>query len=316
MSGEARTEGIVVSLVSQGCVVEYQGAQFRCVIRGIRKFGKREIKNLLAVGDVVTFTLTGGGQGAIEDVLERRTALVREASGTKWPQVVAANADQVMIIASHRDPPFRPGIVDRICVAAEAGGLVPLLCINKADLVPEDEREDAGYLSGTGYRIIHASAASGCGIGEVKAALEGKTTVLLGHSGVGKSSLLKAVKPDLDLRVAPVSRKTGKGRHTTTAPRMFGISAGTRIIDTPGIREFKITGIAVQDVWRYYPDFVALAGSCGMHGCVHRGEPDCAVTDAVVDGRVHPVRYEGYIKIIQSLEVDEDDREGRYFTGI
>ncbi len=305
--------GTVVSLVSQGCLVESGGAQFRCVLRGIQKFGKRQTKNLLAVGDVVDFSPTGNGEGAIVGIRERRTELAREASGGKWEQIVAANADCVVAISSLRDPPFRPGVVDRICVAAEAGGLTPVVCLNKTDLEREGDREKAAYLGGSGYKVLFTSAATGDGIDALRAELEGRLTVLIGHSGVGKSSLLMALKPGLELKVETVSRKSGKGKHTTTAPVMHDFSGGTRVIDTPGIRDFRFSGIGRADLPRLIPEFSPLSGGCRLPDCMHREEPDCAVRDAVRIGRIHGTRYEGYLKMLQSFDEGGETQRGRYF---
>lgn len=303
----------MTELVSQGCLVEAGEETLRCVVRGSHKSGPRKVKHILSVGDRVRFSRLDGGEAVLEEVLPRATELRRLTSMGRLEQVLAANADQVLVIGSVREPPFRPGVVDRILVAAEAGGLDGAVCLNKTDLEAR-KPPDLSHLTGAGYPVVRTSAVTGEGLDDLREVLSGRVTVLLGHSGVGKSSLLGAMAPDLRLRVGELSRKTGRGRHTTTAARLIRLFPGADVVDTPGVREFQPAGVSPAGLGRLFPDFVPFLGACRFRECLHDREPGCGVKEARERGEIHPLRYKGYRKILLSLLRGEKDQHGRYYV--
>jgi ribosome biogenesis GTPase len=192
------------------------------------------------------------------------------------------------------------------------GGLDGVVCLNKVDLARgEEDRKRMEYLGAVGYKTLVTSALTGEGTDEFREVLKGRLTVLMGHSGVGKSSLLRCVSPDLPLRIGAVSRKTGRGRHVTTAPEIHRLFEGTFVVDTPGVREFQPAGLSERDLAGCFPDLAGFIDDCRYPTCLHETEPDCAVKEAVEAQRIHPLRYTGYLKILRSLRGGRG--KGRYF---
>ena len=250
----------------------------------------------------------GHERGMVEAVLPRRSALARpDVFYSHLQQVIVANVDQVLIVAAWREPAFWPELVDRYLIAAIRYNLTPIICINKIDLAGEaddDPAELARTLAAyqqTGYRVLPTSARTGDGLAALREALTGRTTALAGLSGVGKSSLLSAVEPGLNLRTAEVSNRRHEGRHTTTQVTLHPLAAGGFVADTPGIREFGLSGLKGGDLPQFYPEIAAAAGSCIYADCSHTREPGCAVKAAVQAGRIAPMRYDSYRKIRHSL---------------
>jgi ribosome biogenesis GTPase len=257
----------------------------------------------LAVGDQVEVLVTAAGQGAIEQVLPRRTKLSRRAVGPgKREQIVAANVDQLVIVASAAPAPSL-NLIDRYLVAASRGGLVPVICINKIDLgVPADLAADLAPYLELGYPVHWTSATTGDGIPELRARLANVTSVLAGKSGVGKSALLNAVEPGLALHSAPISEATGKGRHTTSFSSLLPLAAGGYVIDTPGIREYTLWELEPQDLDQHFPEIARIASECRFSNCAHLHEPDCAVKAAATDGGIPARRYASYCRIRSGLD--------------
>ena len=251
----------------------------------------------------------------VEAVLPRRSALARpDVFYSHLQQVIVANVDQVLIVAAWREPAFWPELVDRYLIAAARYNLAPIICINKIDLADEaadrdaDDASDAAELAQTvaayrraGYPVLPTSARTGDGLAELREALAGRTTALAGLSGVGKSSLLSAAEPGLSLRIAEVSSRRHEGRHTTTQVTLHPLAAGGFVADTPGIREFGLSGLRGSDLTRFYPEIAAEAEGCAYADCSHTREPGCAVKAAVRAGRIAAVRYDSYRKIRHGL---------------
>jgi ribosome biogenesis GTPase len=264
--------------------------------------------DLLAVGDVVRFIETGHGSGQIVEILPRRNRLARRAVASRpgayaGEQVIAANVDQVVPVfaAARPEPHWR--LLDRYLVAVEAAGLPALVCITKLDLVQNGAdsidnalAEKVAEYRRIGYAVLLVSAHSGAGLQDLKPALQGRTSLLLGKSGVGNTSLLNALQPGLGLRVKQVSRATGKGRHTTTHLEMFPFDFGGAVIDTPGMREFAVWEVAGDDLAYCFPEMRPFIGRCKFGlGCQHDQEPGCAVRRAVMQGFISPARYQSYM---------------------
>jgi ribosome biogenesis GTPase len=262
-------------------------------LRSLRLRGSRPGPPL-SVGDEVEFD---AGRGVVERVLPRRTQLARLRPGTRGElQVVAANVDRLAIVASVAEPPFRAGLVDRFMLAAHAGGLEPLLVVNKLDLLGGAAlpAEIAAY--GEILPTLAVSALSGAGLLELRAALRGARSVLAGHSGVGKTSLLNALEPQLQLATGEVRR--GRGRHTTTRASWIRLDADSVVIDTPGVREIASGAVDRELLRRVYPDVERFAADCRFRDCAHAAEPGCAVRAAVERGALPAARLAALLRLL------------------
>ena len=258
--------------------------------------------NLVAVGDQVEIdTADAGKAGWILKMLPRRTMLSRRQSADSPEQVLASNADIVLVVASLRSPPFRNGLVDRFFVAGSCGGLETVLILSKADLSTEEEIASIKnlYLS-LGYNILVTSVPESRGMDSLRELLHHHTSVLCGHSGVGKSSLIKALCPHWKIRIGDVSGKSGKGRHITRMAEMYRLPSGGFIVDTPGIREFQPT-VAPDELDTHFVEFVPYLGKCRFKGCTHRHEPQCAIKEAYAAEKITEKRYKSYLAIYESL---------------
>jgi ribosome biogenesis GTPase len=296
--------GLVLA-VSQGlCRVQVGERLLLCSLRGTLSAGETGYTNIVAVGDEVLVREDGATGGVVEAVLPRRSVLARpDGQRSHLQQVIVANADQLLIVASWRQPAIWLELVDRYLIAAERYHLPAKICVNKIDLV-EDEAEIQATLQpyrSLGYEVIQTSALTGQGIHQLRACLHQQITVLAGLSGVGKSSLLAASQPGLDLKVGPVSQFSGEGQHTTTQASLIRLNPHTAVVDTPGIREFGLSGLARPELARFYPELAAVATQCRFDNCAHLHEPDCAVKRAVQQGRISTVRYHNYQKIYATL---------------
>ena len=253
---------------------------------------------------------TGGGgigAGMIEAVEPRRTLLCRESRGRR--HVIVANVDQVVIVGSAALPGLKPALIDRLLVAAEAAGIRPLVCINKADLVDAAALVPlAGVYARMGYPVILCSAATGMGIDRLAAELPGRLTAIVGQSGVGKSSLLNALDPALGLPVATVSRENEKGRHTTTTARLVPHRHGGTFVDTPGVRQFALWQFVAAEAASSFRDLRPFANHCRFPDCTHAHEADCAVKHAVADGLLETRRWDSCRGLAAGAT---DERAGR-----
>jgi len=236
-------------------------------------------------------------------VLPRRTSLSRpDPRNPNLERVIAANIDIIANVVSLRQPPLRTGLIDRYLIAIERSGAEPLVCVNKVDLLESASDLDALQpYAQMGVPVVLCSAATGAGLPELTNALRDKVCVFSGHSGVGKTSLLNALDPDLHLTTGDLSTATHTGRHTTTFSSLHRLPSGATIIDTPGIREFGLWSIQPADVRRYFRDLAQYAVSCAFSNCTHSHEQDCGVKQALADGLIPPARYSAYRRIVDSL---------------
>lgn len=258
----------------------------------------------IAVGDRVRYIPAGDDSGMVVEVLPRRSKLSRRSvpsnnGGHTFEQVIAANIDLVIPIFAAVRPAPAWNLLDRNLASAESLNLPALVCITKLDLarspdglLPDDLLEVAELYRQIGYEVLFTSSVTGEGIDGLRRALKGRTSVFIGKSGVGKSSLMNSIQPGLGLRVSGVGKETGKGRHTTTAAWMLALDFGGRVIDTPGMREFGLWDTAEDDMALFFREMQPFAGRCkfGLN-CLHNEEPGCAVRQAVMDGRIDPRRY-------------------------
>lgn len=248
----------------------------------------------LLVGDRVDVTVQPDGGGVIEDVHPRRTQLVR-------PPV--ANVDQVVIVTALADPTPNYGLLDRMLVAAAAADISPLLCWNKADLVPEEDVAEAvAPYEAAGYPLIVTSVKQKSGLDVLRRALAGRVSTFAGPSGVGKSALLNGINPAWERETGAVSHRLGRGRHTTRAVELLALPEGGFVADTPGFSTLDVRDISPGELGRYWPELAQLAPECRFPGCRHRAEPDCAVRKAAEEGRIHARRYQHYIDLLDEIE--------------
>lgn len=287
-----------------------------CVLRGRLRKGRRERVRPVVIGDRVEFSELAGQerQGAIENILERKNAISRpQPSGgphRKLEQVVVANLDRLWVVVSLAQPPLNRRFLDRILAACRHQEIEAGVILNKADL---DEAADPAALRAIyeplGYPVQVCSAETGAGLAELSGALHERIQAFVGLSGVGKSSLLSAIQPGLELRVASVGEKGGgHGRHTTTASRLFWLpDVGGWVADTPGMREFGLWGMVKSELSAGFVEIDERAPDCRFRDCMHLTEPGCAVTGAVEAGEVDRERYESYVALVDELPVDEMD---------
>jgi ribosome biogenesis GTPase len=259
-----------------------------------------------AVGDRIQWHREAEGPARLIAIEERRTVLSRpDPHNHHRSLVLAANVDVAVIVASAKSPGFRPALIDRCLIAIWHGGSQPLICLSKVDLLDDHERAKmlarlAPY-EDLGITVLPTSTESHEGVPRLLENLTGKTCVLIGHSGVGKSSLLNVIDPERERRTKTGREFDGKGRHTTTSSELVELPGGTRLIDTPGIRSFGLWEITANDVVDYFPELVELGKSCRFGDCTHLSEPHCAVQLAVESGALHPARFDAYRRIRESL---------------
>lgn len=279
----------------------------RCTLRGTLKrkrrseTGRRLYADPVAVGDWVIFTQLDEEEGVVEDILPRETKFSRQYAGKQGDieQVIVANAHQIVAVASTLMPPLNFRTLDRFLILAEAGDMEAVICLNKMDLVDTTQQEEFAdafvNYEQLGYKVLYTSINIPDSLETLQHALKDKFSVIVGASGVGKSSLLNALQPNLGLRVGEVGVKTQKGRHTTTLVELFPLDFGGEVADTPGIREVGLWGVDTENLEYYFPEMDPYLGNCKYNDCAHVAEPDCAVQDAVEAGEIHPERYRSYV---------------------
>ncbi len=258
------------------------------------------------VGDKVTFgLLLDGKTRSVSAIEERKTWLSRPDVGNAHiERVAAANMDVVAIVVSVKTPPLHPRLIDRYLIAIQAGGAEPLICVNKVDLLEPDELETElskllPYVA-IGVQLIGCSAETSQGIPELRDHLKGKMCAFVGHSGVGKSSLINAIFPDLELKTGDLISRYGRGAHTTTTASLHEFEGGTKLIDTPGVRSFGLGKMSISELQGYFPEFDGL--DCRFRNCSHIHEPGCAVVRAVDSGELHAERYDTYLRLCEEMQ--------------
>lgn len=277
-------------------VQDESGALHTCATRRLLKTLSTDQRHVVSAGDFVMIRSIGGGEAVIERVEPRQSILSRATRGRQ--QILVTNVDQLLIVASAAEPYLKPNLIDRFLISAHKNHLRPLICINKIDLVePASLAPLVGVYSQMGYRVMLLSAASGLGIERLRREMAGCASVVAGQSGVGKSSLLNAIDPALQLRTSHVSAESQKGRHTTTTARLWPLSSGGYVVDTPGIRQFQLWDVIPQEVIGYMRDLRPYVNHCKFPDCTHTHEAQCAVKDAVADGRLDLRRYESYCQM-------------------
>ncbi|MBL7032949.1 MAG: ribosome small subunit-dependent GTPase A [Candidatus Delongbacteria bacterium] len=298
----ATLEGRVVEYRGRTVRVRHRGEDYSCRLRSTTIIPSSD-STPVAVGDLVKFVPAAQNEGVIREILPRNSRLSRASRiHHEIEQVLVANVDQLLLVASVREPHPKPEFIDRVLIAAACQSLPAIICFNKIDLEQDDSINAlAAIYQQAGYQVIKTSANSGNGLAELDALLRGKLTVAAGQSGVGKSSLANALDCSLDLKVGRVISSSHKGRHTTTRSILLPYRDDGFLIDTPGLRLFELWQIQPDDLRDYFPEFRRLAPDCHFNSCQHRSEPGCAVKAALEQGELSEQRYRSYLHICDTL---------------
>lgn len=300
--------GIVYKSTGSWYTVKAENGEFyECRIKG--KFRIKGIKstNPVAVGDQVRFEVETIGDdtiGIINEIEDRKNYIIRKSVNlSKQTHIIAANLDQVFLLVTLNNPPTYPVFIDRFLITAEAYEIPVVLLFNKVDTYAPEELDEIKFLAALyrniGYTCLGISAATGKNVDKVKEMMIGKTSMFSGHSGVGKSTLVNALEPELDIKTKQISQQHAQGQHTTTFAEMFDLSFNARIIDTPGIKGFGIVDMEKEEIGDYFPEFFELKQDCKFNNCIHVDEPKCAVKDALETGDIAWSRYNSYLQMIK-----------------
>lgn len=282
---------------------------FECRIKGSFRMKNIKSTNPIAVGDIVDFLMpTPTIEGVITTIHDRKNTLVRRSTNlSKRSQIIASNIDQAFLIATIAFPRTSTGFIDRFLVTTEAHQIPTIIVFNKIDIYNEEAQEFANEIKAIyeniGYKCIEVSAKRGDNIEQLREIMKDKTTLLSGHSGVGKSALINAIDSNLNLKTGHISEAHLKGMHTTTFAEMFPLSFGGDIIDTPGIKEFGMFDFKKEEVGLYYPEMKARLKDCQYYNCTHEHEPKCAIKEAVEKGEISIERYSNYLNIMHGEEL-------------
>lgn len=300
---ESRFTATVVRATGSWYDVLHDGAMLRCRIRGKLRLKGVRSTNPVVVGDEAVCE-ADGGDCVIVDIVPRRNYVIRRASNlSKESHIIAANVDQALLMVTLRSPETPKEFADRFLVTCEAYKVPAAILLSKIDLQDaEAVAEFRAVYEGAGYRVLEVSAKEGRGVEEVRKLLAGRTTLVSGNSGVGKSTLIQTIDPSLDIRTGEISDSHHKGRHTTTFSTMYPLAEGGAVIDTPGIKGFGLLDIDDAELWHYFPEMMRVAPGCRFYNCTHTHEPGCAVVEAVEAGEIAWSRYESYLKILDDDE--------------
>lgn len=275
-----------------------EGKTLLCATRRLLKSFDKDQRQSVVTGDRVLVRQVNDQEGMIERIEPRQGILSRTSKGRQ--HVIAANVQQLLIVTSAAEPTMKPNLIDRMLISAEQGGIEPIICINKIDLIdPAELQPIIGVYSQLGYRILALSAKTGQNTRLLGKLCQGRQTAVAGQSGVGKSSLLNCIEPDLHLRVGTVSEENQKGRHTTTSAVLLWLEAGGYLVDTPGIRQFELWDVVPEEIAGFFRDIRPYVSFCRFPNCTHTHEADCAVKDAVADHYIDARRYESYLHLLE-----------------
>ncbi len=302
--------GTVIKSTGSWYIVETPDRQvFECRIKGKFKIKGIKSTNPVAVGDLVDFELEADQtKGVINHIHDRKNYIIRKSVNlSKQSHILAANIDVAFLLVTLENPKTYTAFIDRFLVSAEAYRIPVIILFNKIDIYDRSLKEELDELKNIyekiGYTCITVSAETGENLDLVKAKMKDKTSLFVGNSGVGKSTLINKIEPALNLKTKDISEAHLQGQHTTTFAEMFALSVGGYIIDTPGIRGFGLYDFYKEEIWHFFPEMFALQGQCKFHNCTHTTEPKCAVIKAVEDGEIALSRYENYLGMMEEDEI-------------
>ena len=300
---------VYISTGSWYTVKDDAGQWHNARMKGIFKIDNITSTNPVAVGDEVEVEIEDEAEktAMITEIHPRNNYINRQSPRLKHQHhIVASNLDQSLLVATLKEPRTSQGFIDRFLVASDMFHVKALIAFNKSDLFKKKEQEKFEQMKemyeSVGYKVFLTSSKENTGIEELKKELKDKTTLISGHSGVGKSSLLNVIFPDMNLKTQEISGWSGKGQHTTTFAEMFDLSFGGRIIDTPGMREFGLVDVSKQEISHYFPEMRVRLNDCQFNNCLHVNEPGCAIKEAVANGEISEDRYVSYVNIMESIE--------------
>jgi len=307
-------EGIIYKSTGSWYSVKDESGKFwNARMKGIFKLDAITSTNPIAVGDRVSFETENEGESSvmITRIHDRRNYINRQSPKVRSQHhIVASNLDQVLMLATLKEPRTSQGFIDRFLVACEMYHIPAAVVFNKADIYKQKELDKFEELrtmyEGVGYKVFLVSMLDGTGLAELSAELRGKTTLVSGHSGVGKSSFINVVLPDKNLRTKIISGWSGKGQHTTTFAEMYDLPSGGSLIDTPGMKEFGLVNIEKAELSGYLPEMRQRMNDCQFHNCQHVNEPGCAIKEAVRNGVIAEERYISYYNILESLGEEKE----------
>lgn len=300
-------KGIVYRSTGSWYAVHSEGIFYDCRIKGKLRLKGIKSTNPVAVGDHVLFEVdrhATAPEGNITQIEERKNYIVRKSVNlSKQTHIIASNIDQVFLIITLNNPPTFPAFVDRFLVTAEAYQISAILLFNKIDSYKDFElkevKEFQKIYQDIGYSTFNISATQGIEIETVKSIMQDKVSMFSGHSGVGKSTLVNAISPGLNIKTAAISKQHQQGMHTTTFAEMFALTKGIKIIDTPGIKGFGVVDMKPEEIGNYFPEFYKRKNKCKFHNCLHHNEPKCAIIEAVEAGKISLSRYTSYLKMLE-----------------
>ncbi|HPG10041.1 MAG TPA: ribosome small subunit-dependent GTPase A [Chitinophagaceae bacterium] len=302
--------GIVYKSTGSWYTIKDENGRFwNARIKGVLKLDDITSTNPIAVGDKVVMDIENdeSNTAIIKEIVSRHNYINRQSPRHKHQHhIVAANIDQSLLVATLKEPRTSQGFIDRFLVAAEMYHVPAIIVFNKSDLYKNKELDKYDLwkqmYEAIGYEVLLVSAEKKVGLEEIERVLKDKTTLISGHSGVGKSSLMNAIFPGMNRKTKDISGWSGKGQHTTTFAEMFDLSNGGQVIDTPGMREFGLVDITKQELSHYFPEMRDKLTNCQFNNCLHYNEPGCAIKQAVADGEIHEDRYISYLGILDSIE--------------
>ena len=300
-------KGIVYRSTGSWYTVESQGVFYECRIKGKLRLKGIKSTNPVAVGDRVHFEIAShvqANEGNITQIEERQNYIVRKSVNlSKQTHIIASNIDQVFLLVTLNNPLTFPAFIDRFLVTAEAYQIPAVLLFNKIDTYTNAELDDLKILQNIyqeiGYVTQSISAINGKGVDTIKTLMQDKVSMFSGHSGVGKSTLVNAISPELALKTAAISKQHQQGMHTTTFAEMFALSDGIKIIDTPGIKGFGVVDMLPEEIGNYFPEFYKRKMDCKFHNCIHINEPKCSIIDAVENKEIALSRYASYVQMME-----------------
>ena len=300
-------KGIVYRSTGSWYTVHSEGIFYDCRIKGKLRLKGIKSTNPVAVGDHVLFEVdrhATSPEGNITQIEERKNYIVRKSVNlSKQTHIIASNIDQVFLIITLNNPPTFPAFVDRFLVTAEAYQISAILLFNKIDSYKDFElkkvKEFQKIYQDIGYATFNISATKGIEIETVKSIMQDKVSMFSGHSGVGKSTLVNAISPGLNIKTAAISKQHQQGMHTTTFAEMFALTKGIKIIDTPGIKGFGVVDMKPEEIGNYFPEFHKRKNKCKFHNCLHHNEPKCAIIEAVEAGKISLSRYTSYLQMLE-----------------